>query len=57
MRYDDEQDDFRAERAYDRAKRAWQAQQDIEDRETGARLDPMPSFDEWENGVDQEDAA
>ena len=40
-------DDFPDERAYDLAAKRHAKADAFEQRETGGRLDPMPTFDEW----------
>ena len=46
----DENDDYAAERAYDRAVRRHKQDDAREYRDTGGQLDPMPPFDEWLTG-------
>lgn len=43
----DDEDDFRAERAYDKAYRTHQRNDAYEQRDTGTSLDPFPTFDQW----------
>lgn len=57
MMRDELDDDEQALRQYDRAVREHQRAQTWEDHNTGAQLDPMPSFDEWVKGPQDEDTA
>jgi hypothetical protein len=45
--YDDHEDGFEMERAYDRAVRERARMQAVEDRDTGEPLEPLPPFDVW----------
>lgn len=50
-----ESDDEQEARQYERARRRHAAAQRWEDANTGAQIDPMPSFDDWVNGPPTED--
>jgi hypothetical protein len=54
--YDDRDDDrdYAAERAYDRAVIAHRRADAAEYRETGTHIDPMPTFAEFIGGVDDD---
>lgn len=59
--YDDHEDGFEMERAYDRMQRAHARAQALEDRDTGMQLDPLPPFDVWayatqDDTADEDDA-
>ena len=53
--YDDRDEDFAAERAYDRAVKRHAQAAAAEYRETGTHIDPMPTFAEFIGGVDDDD--
>ena len=47
-------DELSDERAYDRAQRRHAQRQASEDRDTGEQLEPMPAFEEWIGGHDDD---